>query len=366
MNRDDPLDDWLFMRGLFQLPPEFVAEKQAETHAGLDRLSDFLDQPPIKWGRFNRAGLGYGHGGVGFTTADLPRAQKLYRRVYEARGTGGSSIQKSLLTRMAEAEDPETVPFWLEVLNLSRPRDSFSTQRHTLALAALARLAIVRDVADAHAALREAIQHAHPDVRAVAVSYLSRTYAETRRPFPPDVLDDLTDIAMHDAAFAPRFQARAVLREAELPVPLDNPGGVYAFKVKFMWDKRIFRTIELRSEQILDNLHFAIQEAIGWDADHLYAFYLNGKLYDEQYAFVCSVDEEALFSTDEAVIGELGLVVKQKFVYLFDFGDSHQFEVEVLGIHPQTKKGKYPRVVESQGTAPRQYHWDEEWEDEEQ
>jgi hypothetical protein len=362
MNRDDPSDYWRSVRGFFQLPPEVVAEQQAETHAGLDRLSNFLDHPPIKWGKFNRAGLGDGHAGVGFATADLPRAQQLYRRVYETRGTGSSSLQKSLLTRMAEAEDPETVPFWLEVLDLSRPRDSFTTNRQTLALAALARLAIVRDVADAYTALREAIRHRNPNVRAVAVSYLSRTYLETQRPFPPDVLADLTDMATHDAAFGPRFRARVILREAELPVPLNNPGGVYAFKVKFMSAKRIFRSIELRSEQTLDTLHFAIQEAISWDADHLYAFYLNGKLYDEQYAFVCPVDEEALFSTDEAVIGELGLVARQKFVYLFDFGDSHQFEVEVVGIHSQ-KNGKYPRVVESQGKAPRQYHWDDEWEE---
>ena len=363
MNRDDPLDSWLFMRGLFQLPPEVVAEQQAETQTALDRLSDFLDYPPIKWDKFNRAGLGDGHAGLGFTSADLPRVQQLYRRVYEARGTGSSSLQKSLLTRIAEAEAPETVPFWLEVLDLSRPRDSFITQRRTLALAALARLAIVRDVPDAYTALREAIRHTHPDVRAVAVLYLSRTYLDTKRPFPSDILADLTDMATHDAAFGPRFQARAVLRQANRLIPLDNPGGVYAFKVKFMGAKRIFRTIELRSEQTLDHLHFAIQEAISWDADHLYAFYLNGKLYDEQYACVCPIDKEALFSTDEAVIGELGLVGKQKFVYLFDFGDSHQFEVEVVGIHPQ-KNGKYPRVVESQGKAPRQYHWDDEWDDE--
>lgn len=303
MNRDDPLDYWHSVRGFFQLPPEVVAEHQAKAHAALDRLSDFLDHPPIKWGRFNKTGLGYGGGGVGFATTDLPRAQELYRRVYEARGTGVSFIQESLLTMMAEAEDPETVPFWLEVLDLSRPRDSFTTQRRMLALAALAHLAIGGDAPQASAALHGAIRHAHPDVRAVAVWYLSRTYLDTQRPFPSDILADLTDIATHDAAFTPRFQARAALREAELPVPLDNPGGVYAFKVKFMWDKRIFRTIELKSEQTLDTLHFAIQEAISWDADHLYAFYMNGKLYDEQYACVCSVDEEALFSTDEAVIG---------------------------------------------------------------
>lgn len=64
-----------------------------------------------------------------------------------------------------------------------------------------------------------------------------------------------------------RFQARSVLRTAGQPVPMDNPGGVYAFKAKFVWAKRIYRTIELRSEQTLDDLHYAIQRAIKWDAD---------------------------------------------------------------------------------------------------
>ena len=169
------------------------------------------------------------------------------------------------------------------------------------------------------------------------------------------MLADISDIAVHDTAFGPRFQARSVLRAAGLPVLLDNPGGVYAFKVKFMWAKRVFRTIELRSEQTLDDLHFAIQRAIGWDADHLYSFYMNGQLYDRRYAFACPYEDDCPPCTDEAIIGELGLVVKHKFLYYFDYGDSHLFEVEVVGIRPQAEPGKYPRVVDSRGEAPRQY-----------
>ena len=59
--------------------------------------------------------------------------------------------------------------------------------------------------------------------------------------------------------------------------------------------------------------------------------------------------------------------MKHKFLYFFDYGDSHEFEVEVVGIHPQAGPGDYPRVVDQQGKAPPQYHWDdaEEWEVEE-
>ena len=66
-------------------------------------------------------------------------------------------------------------------------------------------------------------------------------------------------------------------------------------------------------------------------------------------------------------IGDLGLVRKHKFLYYFDYGDSHKFEVEVVGIHPDIQQGKYPRVVESKGKAPAQYSWEDEdndeWED---
>jgi hypothetical protein len=57
------------------------------------------------------------------------------------------------------------------------------------------------------------------------------------------------------------------------------------------------------------------------------------------------------------VIGALGLVVNHKFLYLFDYGDNHRFEVEVVGLTPEAERGKraYPRVIESTGEAPEQY-----------
>lgn len=354
MNRDDPLEGWLFLGGL-RAVSEVAAHRQAEVRAALDRLTDFLDNPPPKRADMRDTGLWGWWGGAALAPADLARAQELYHRVYETGGTGNYGVQEALLGQIATAQNPTSVPFWVEILDLSRPRDGFATQRRTTALAALALLAIRRDAPAAYDALREAAHHARPDVRALAVHYLGRAYLDAERPFPPKVLADLSDVAVHDKAFGPRFQARSTLRAADLPVPLDNPGGVYAFKVKFMWAKRIYRTIELRSEQTLDDLHFAIQRAIHWDADHLYSFYMNGKLYDRHYAFACPFEDDRPPWTDEAIIGELGLVLKHKFLYYFDYGDGHQFEVEVAGIRPQAKPGKYPRVVDSRGRAPSQY-----------
>jgi len=359
MRRNDPLEEWLFLANINELDPKNVAQRQAEAHAALDRLAEFLDNLPPKVNMGN-VRLGSWWGAVGLVPADLARAQELYRRVYAIRGTGNTFLQESLLQLIAATEDPASVPFWVEILDLSRPRDTFTETRRTLALAALACLAIQRNSSAAYDALRGAARHVRPEVRALAMYYLGRAYLEAERPIPPETLADLSDIAVHDAAFGPRFQARSVLRAADLPVPLDNPGGVYALKVKFKWAKRICRTIELKLEQTLDDLHFAIQQAISWDADHLYSFYMNGRLHDERYTFACPEDEDSPLFTDEAVIGELGLVMKHTFLYYFDYGDSHQFEVEVVGICPEAERGKYPRVVDSQGKAPPQYSWGDE------
>ena len=371
MRRDDPLDDleWTFLDRLMaehEISPERIAELQAAVRTFLDRVADFLDNPPPRRSlddipRWELAG------GFGLAAEDVPRAQVLCRRVADAGGTGSRDILEALFSLISQAQEPVSVPFWVELLDYTRPRDQYAERRRTHALAGLARLVIRRDDPAALAALRAAMHHPRAEVRALAVHYLGRALLfeefdgeeeeqdEERppRPLPPDVLAELNEIAVSDPAFGPRFQARGVLREAGQPVPLDNPDGVYAFKVTLRWAK-VSRTIELRSKQTLDDLHFAIQNAFRWDSDHLYTFYMSGE-EDNRYAFACPYEEDRPPWTDEAIIGELGLVKGHSFAYLFDYGDNHVFTIKVADVRPQAERGKYPRVVEKQGEAPEQY-----------
>ena len=359
MDRDDPLWLWL-LSGERDLDPGLVADHQDKLRDALDRLEAYLDDPPKRPNLMDVTPRVWDALG-GFDPDDLPRAQALYRRVVEAGGTGTTYAQEALLQLIAAAQDPASIPFWLEILDIRRRRDAFAKQRRAMALSALALLAARQDDPAANDALRRAAHHDHPEVRALAVQTLGRVYAEMERPLPPQVLDELTGIATGDPAFGPRFHARALLRAAGRPVPPDNPGGVYAFKVKFKWAKRIYRTIELRSDQTLDDLHHAIQRAIHWDADHLYSFFVGGMARDGRYRVSCPYEEHSPPWTDEAVVGELGLTKGHKFLYYFDYGDSHEFDVQVLHIDPSAPPGKYPRIVARQGQSPPQYpDYDEE------
>jgi hypothetical protein len=209
----------------------------------------------------------------------------------------------------------------------------------------------------AYTALRGVFDYENAEARALAIQYLGRVYAEIERPMPVDVLDDLADRAVSDPAFGSRFMARSILSTVGQAVPLDNPEGIYAFKVMFRGYRPFYRTIELCSEQTLDDLHHVIQRALEWGDDHLYSFFMNGQHFDPRYTFASPEEDEHPPWTDEAIIGELGLVVGHKFIYYFDYGDGHEFEIEAVDIRGQAEPGKYPRVVDGQGEAPEQYGW---------
>ena len=50
----------------------------------------------------------------------------------------------------------------------------------------------------------------------------------------------------------------------------------------------------------------------------------------------------------------------QKFAYLFDFGDDHRFEIEVVDFGEVEKGKKYPVLLDSKGDSPEQYpDWEE-------
>ena len=198
----------------------------------------------------------------------------------------------------------------------------------------------------------------------------------------------------------------------------NNKMKTYTFHISLPGTGRVWRKIEMRADQTLEELHFAIQRAYEWDCDHLYSFFMSGKAWDESTEYrlpegvapwgepVDDDDEEeeeeeedwpeptpeereqalrALFGETDmtleemqaqmdafweeilaeeyegpgnvqtTTLGELDLQPKQEFLYLFDYGDEWRFKVRVYAINPDAPEGKYPRIVESVGEAPEQY-----------
>ena len=123
---------------------------------------------------------------------------------------------------------------------------------------------------------------------------------------------------------------------------------------------QVWRDIEIAEDQTLEDLHPAIQRAYDWSDDHLYSFFMSGQAMDRQTE-IGSPWSDTYQHTHEIEIGNLGLKVGQKFLYYFDYGDSHEFDVQMLRTDPSAPLRKYPRVVARQGQVPPQYpDYDEE------
>jgi hypothetical protein len=131
-------------------------------------------------------------------------------------------------------------------------------------------------------------------------------------------------------------------------------------------DQRISRTIQIRGDQTLEDLHFAIFDAYDRYDEHLYEFqfgewrksrgaprYVHPGSFDEYDDGIAGV-------ADETTIESLGLSVGVVFRYWFDFGDDWWHQITVKAIDESVPDGEYPKIIDRVGKSPPQYPNDED------
>ncbi len=119
------------------------------------------------------------------------------------------------------------------------------------------------------------------------------------------------------------------------------------------------RVIEIEDDENLYSLHEAIQDAVDFERDHPFGFYVANSSSPWAQKHWISRDEKwerveaKLMRTKLKDIYPLG---RKKLYYLFDFGDMWTFEIrKARGAKKPGKGIEYPRVVESVGPVPEQY-----------
>lgn len=128
---------------------------------------------------------------------------------------------------------------------------------------------------------------------------------------------------------------------------------IYTLKIRFPHNEDNdpwSRTIEVREDYSLLQLHKYIQKIIEFDDDHLYEFYIGKNPRNK----VCTLRKRTKLKDIYPMTGA-------KLYYLFDFGDCWLFEIK------KSKKKikldseiKLPRLIESSGKNPEQYpEWEE-------
>ena len=118
--------------------------------------------------------------------------------------------------------------------------------------------------------------------------------------------------------------------------------------------QKISARLAVASHESLTTLHNAIQRAFGWDDDHLYSFWLDGRFWgDASTEYVRPGAPDTENASSDVPLDELGLNEGAKIAYVFDYGDGWR----VLLTLRKRLNGEQtiPRVSEQRGVARLQY-----------
>jgi hypothetical protein len=120
------------------------------------------------------------------------------------------------------------------------------------------------------------------------------------------------------------------------------------------------RTIETRTDTTLRELHWIIQDAVQFDDDHMYQYFL-GPRWSKQTSFIGNAaHSENAGVYDQVRVHDIFPLEKGiKLFYQFDLGDSWYFAITSRPtFKPPSKRCKYPRTVAKVGRNPRQYAYE--------
>ena len=125
------------------------------------------------------------------------------------------------------------------------------------------------------------------------------------------------------------------------------------FVISVSLGKGCYRHLKISGRETLEELSDSILWAFRFDNDHLHAFFMNNRAWDDTACYSSPYAEDGCPTTDKHTLQSVSLKAGQKFLYIFDFGDEWHFECKVLKILDEDTKET--KLIKSQGQAPEQY-----------
>ena len=109
------------------------------------------------------------------------------------------------------------------------------------------------------------------------------------------------------------------------------------------------RTLWVPLDIRLDDLHLALQAAVGWDNDHLYMFQVGQTTWGEANPDWGSDDLPAHKTSLTELLEDTGV---RAFKYLYDFGDGWEHKIRIGKVTDATAGHIYPQLTSIEGRCP--------------
>ncbi len=132
--------------------------------------------------------------------------------------------------------------------------------------------------------------------------------------------------------------------------------ALYKFRITFEDYDDVFRDIEIKSSQNFEDLHKAIQTAIGFDSTHPASFYMSNDNWIKGEEITLIENTKGIPLMHQSKLSNFILDPHQKIYYIFDINVMWTFFIELVKIQVNEEENvTYPRCIKSSGVAPKQY-----------
>ncbi|WP_298761045.1 hypothetical protein [uncultured Psychroserpens sp.] len=132
---------------------------------------------------------------------------------------------------------------------------------------------------------------------------------------------------------------------------------IYRFRVILDNDTEddIFRDIEIRETDSLEDLHNTITQSFGFDGLEMASFYVSNDAWEqgeEISMFDVSEGTNAVRTMSETVLNDIVHEVQTKLIYVYDFLNMWTFFVELAEIVDEAEGADYPNLMYVHGQIP--------------
>ena len=131
---------------------------------------------------------------------------------------------------------------------------------------------------------------------------------------------------------------------------------IYRFRVILDNDTEddIFRDLEIRETDTLEDLHNIITQSFGFDGTEMASFYLSDEQWSqgEEISLFDLSEENATRLMNEIEISSAVHKVQPRLIYVYDFLSMWTFYVELAEIVEEAKGVDYPNLMFVKGQVP--------------
>ena len=131
---------------------------------------------------------------------------------------------------------------------------------------------------------------------------------------------------------------------------------IYRFRVILDNDTEddIFRDLEIRESDSLEDLHNIITQSFGFDGTEMASFYISDEQWNqgEEISLFDLSDENSGRLMNETILNDVVHEAQPKLIYVYDFLSMWTFYVELAEIVEEAESTDYPNLMFVHGQIP--------------